>query len=203
MAFAIEMCIVHNHLIRILNSIYLQAPHVTNPTDIQDFIAYMHAFTMLIHEHHGHEEELFFPWIEEELGIPGYMSPNVEQHHAFGPGLHEFEDYVKGLKEGKVVYDGAKVRAIIDGFGEVLATHLTEEITFLEGMEEFGDKINWESVMKRVSKYAVDNANTVCALLSSFHFLLPPKHRLRITRALANKNIHHAGVCLAHHAHQR
>lgn len=83
------MSIVHNHLIRILNTIYLQAPFVSLPQDITDFTTYMHAWLKLIHEHHGNEEELFFPWIEEYVGIKGYMEPNVEQHHAFAPGMKE------------------------------------------------------------------------------------------------------------------
>ena len=80
---------------------------------------------------------------------------------------------MKALREGKegVVYDGKRIVAIIDGFGELLATHLEEEVTFLEGMEKFGDKIDWESVGKRVQKHAVSTANTVCIGFSPSTYL--------------------------------
>ena len=98
------------------------------------------------------------------------MHPNVEQHHSFAAGLAELGDYVKLLRKGDenggdghgVVFDGEKVRRIIDGFGEVLIKHLRDEIVSLEGLEEFGAGIDWETLNKRITAYAVANANTVC-----------------------------------------
>lgn len=158
------MAIVHNHIIRILNAIYLQAPNVTQPQDIKDFATFMHSWLLLVHEHHGNEEEFFFPWMEEYVGIPNYMHQNVEQHHAFAPGMKEFDDYVKGVRDGTIVYDGARVTAIIDGFGETLTQHLTEEVAFLEKMEELGTKVNWQELNKRVTAHAVAHADTVFLL---------------------------------------
>jgi len=159
------MTIVHNHLIRILNCIYQQAPFVSLPQDITDFVVFVHTWVMLIHEHHRSEEKFFFPWIEEHIGIKGYMEPNVEQHHAFEPGMKELEAYITALRlpaddPQKEIYSGQKIRSIIDGFGGIITDHLKDEIAFLEKLEEFGDKIDWEDIGKRVGKHAVDHAET-------------------------------------------
>ena len=107
------------------------------------------------------------------------MHANVEQHHSFATGLAELGDYVRLLREGDengedghgVVFDGEKVRQIIDGFGEVLAGHLRDEIVSLEELEQFGERIDWETLNKRITAYAVANANTVC-----FSFLTITSH---------------------------
>ena len=160
------MCIIHNIIIRILNCIYLQAPNVSNPKDIADFTIFMDSWLHFIHEHHGNEEALFFPWLEEDIGVPGYMEKNVDQHHAFAPGLKLFEDYVNGLKAGKETFDGKRVTEIIDGFGEVLTIHLKEEVEFFEGLESFGNKINWQAWAKRVQDHAVKTSDKVLRSLS-------------------------------------
>ncbi|KAH8656090.1 hypothetical protein BGZ60DRAFT_147869 [Tricladium varicosporioides] len=155
---ATEMALVHNFIIRILNCIYLQAPNVKLEEDIKDFSIFMYAWCILIHEHHTNEENLFFPWLEEYIGVPKYMEKNVAQHHAFAPGMEKFEDYVKAVKEGKERFDAEKVRGLIDDFGSILTQHLKEEIESLEGLGKFGDKVNWEMWNKRVSDHAVKTA---------------------------------------------
>lgn len=48
---------------------------------------------MIEFHHHHHEEKYLFPSIEEYIGKRGLMEGNVNQHHAFYPGLHAFRDY--------------------------------------------------------------------------------------------------------------
>lgn len=160
-ASATEMALVHNIIIRGLNCIYLQAPNVKLEKDIADFLQYMFCWSELIHEHHGNEEAYFFPWLEEDIGIKGYMEKNVEQHHAFGPGLKAFDNFVTGVREGTENYDGVKVRQIIDSFGTVLTDHLKDEITSFEDLEKLGEKIDWPRWIKRVQEHAVGTAKKV------------------------------------------
>lgn len=155
------MALVHNFIIRILNCIYLQAPNVKLEEDIKDFAIFMYAWCILIHEHHSNEENLFFPWLEEYVGVPNYMEKNVEQHHAFAPGMEKFENYVKAVKEGKEGFDAEKVRSLIDNFGPILTQHLKEEIESLEELDKFGDKVDWVKWNKRVSDHAVKTAEKV------------------------------------------
>jgi len=162
------MCLVHNVMIRIMNCIYLQAPNVKLEKDITDFTIFMHSFLVLLHEHHGNEEKFFFPMLEEYIGTPGWMEKNVAQHHAFSRGLEGFEEYVKALQGGKAMYDGTKIRKLVDDFAPVLAEHLTDEIVTFEDLESLGNKIDWKTWNKKVSEIAVKTAETVCALRPTF-----------------------------------
>ncbi|KAK0101908.1 hypothetical protein ONS95_001280 [Cadophora gregata] len=157
---ATEMCLIHNVMIRILNCIYLQAPNVKHDKDIADFTTFMHAFLILLHEHHSNEEKHFFPMLEEYIGTPGWMEKNVEQHHAFAHGLEGFEEYVKALRAGKETYDGVKIQKLVDDFAPVLVEHLSDEIGTFEDLEKFGDKIDWKLWSKKVGEIAVKTAET-------------------------------------------
>lgn len=160
------MALIHNVFARVLNCIYLQAPNVKTSKDISDFAIFMDSWVITIHEHHGNEEKLFFPRLEEMIGIPNYLGKNVEQHHAFAPGFDKFEVYVKALRAGTVEFDAVKVRELIDGFGEILINHLGEEIDTLLECERFGDKIDWPAWDKYLEEIAVGTADKV----SSFAF---------------------------------
>ena len=130
---------------------------------------------MAVKEHHGGEETKFFPWIEEYIGIPGHLSPNIEQHHAFEPGLEELSQYVTAAREGKETYDGTKMKRIIDGFGEILNQHLIDEVAFLETLEKYDDKIDWAALNKRIIKHAKSTVNIVCFYLA-FSSFIPSQH---------------------------
>jgi len=76
------MAMGHNVLIRGLNSIYLQAPHV-NPEDVPDFASYALCWHEVLDAHHRMEEESMFPRIEKETGEKGIMDGNVEEHRIY------------------------------------------------------------------------------------------------------------------------
>jgi hemerythrin-like domain-containing protein len=162
------MALVHNVFIRTLNCIYLQALNVKEEKDASDFIIFAHSWVIMLHEHHGNEEKFYFPWLEADIGTTGAMEKNIQQHHAFESGLSAFEAYVVAVKDGKEKYDGAKIVALIDAFGSILTTHLTEEIATFEELEKLGDKINWKEWNKKVQKLAIDTAEKVCMGLSSW-----------------------------------
>lgn len=58
------MANVHNMIIRGLNSIYLQAPHV-KPGDVPSFMQYCIQWYLLLEVHHKGEETDFFVKIEK------------------------------------------------------------------------------------------------------------------------------------------
>jgi len=76
---ASEMAVTHNIIIRGLNSIYLQAPHV-QPKDYVDFIGYCLCWGDVLHAHHYCEETIAFPEIEKSSEVKGIMDVNVHQH---------------------------------------------------------------------------------------------------------------------------
>lgn len=119
---ASEMAMVHNMIIRGLNSIYLQAPHI-KPADEKSFGRYIVNWYNLVHSHHNGEETMFFPAIQRFTGVEGLMDANIEQHKAFHDGLDRFKAHADTVVAGKEKYDGSQVNAIIDGFAPALVEH--------------------------------------------------------------------------------
>lgn len=122
---------VHNTLIRGLNSIYLQGPHVSSPTDIRDFLFFCTAWVKTVEHHQDTEERVLFPAIEELAKKPGLMEGNHHQHDAFTPGLNNLLQSAQDTKPDD--YSWNSLKAIIDGFATSLMKHLVDEIdTLLE-----------------------------------------------------------------------
>ncbi|KAK7393861.1 hypothetical protein QQX98_013356, partial [Neonectria punicea] len=134
---ACEMTLVHNMIIRGLNSIYLQAPLVS-AADAPSFLQYCRVWYALLYVHHTGEEKEFFPYVEDATGKKGLMDNNLDQHRAFQVGVESFKAYIDGCVAGKQKFEGAKLTRIMDGFGEVLAKHLGDEIPTLLQLREYG-----------------------------------------------------------------
>jgi hemerythrin-like domain-containing protein len=162
------MALVHNSMIRILNCIYLQALNIPaeKETDVQDFMTMIYSWSQFLHIHHDNEEEFFFPWIEDDLGVPhgDVLGDNIKQHQGFRQGLKTFDEYVDAVRNKGEQYSGKKLLGLLDDFvkgDEGLYIHLNEEIRSLEALEKYGDKINWVSWNARLKKQAVANGDLV------------------------------------------
>lgn len=138
-----EMTCAHNGILRGLNSIYQQSIYVTKPEDVKDLLKYTEFWCGWIREHHDAEEEFYFPEVERLTGVKGLMEANVAQHHAFMPGLEAFTKFA--VETSVEEYDGMKLRAIVDSFGETLTKHLTDEIETLLELKAYDG-----AVMKKV-----------------------------------------------------
>jgi hemerythrin-like domain-containing protein len=152
------MANVHNTIIRGINSMLLQARHIP-AADSADFVRFALAFCVLLHEHHETEETLYFPMIDAATGVENLMDKNVVQHEEFSPGLQHFDRYVKQIINGVAVYDAAKFVGLLEVWAESLVLHLTDEIDTLVALEKFD--IDWVTFNKKVSEYAVANADKV------------------------------------------
>ena len=157
-----EMTIIHNAILRGLNAIYLQAPHVA-AADASAFANYMHQWFRFVELHHDGEEKHFFPEVERISGEKGVMETNRKQHAAFHHGLDVFVAYVREVIADPAKYDGARVVSLIDGFGRLLTTHLNDEIPTILSLRKFG-----EERMRPIVKVFGDEAGEVmvCALPS-------------------------------------
>jgi hemerythrin-like domain-containing protein len=153
------MAQIHNVMVRGLNSMLIQAPFISTPTDTRDFIDYALSFCVLIHEHHNTEEVLLFPLIEDCTGVPGIMDKNVVQHEAFVPKLHDFKNYLTQIKLSVRKYDPKKFVALLNSFAGLMAEHLMDEVKILEEMEKYA--IDWKMINERTTKHAVETANKV------------------------------------------
>lgn len=83
---ASEMANAHDGLIRSLNSMYIQAPYVTGDADIQDLLQFAIFWESWIEEHHLGEEKFFLD-VARIIEQKDIMDTNIEQHHAFLPGM--------------------------------------------------------------------------------------------------------------------
>lgn len=147
------MCHVHNLFLRLLNSIYNQAPHIPKdqPEIVKNFLLYIKFWYDGLHHHHSHEEKSVFPRFEKASGLTGVMEENVKQHELFHDGVDELLSYA--TKTAPENYDGKEVVRIIDGFGHVLREHLNDEIPTLLSLGRFDGKAikeAWEEALKEV-----------------------------------------------------
>lgn len=149
---ATGMSLVHNVIIRGLNAIYLQAPHVL-PADTADFIGYARAWSDFVHIHHAGEEAAFFPTIEKLTGVPGIMDGNIQQHEAFSAGLKAYDEYM-GVATAES-FSGARLVEIIDSFGQVLVQHLADEIPTILALAEHREKMDISKVIDDEAKHSM------------------------------------------------
>jgi hypothetical protein len=113
-------------MIRGLNSIYAQALVPTTDSERRSFAKYVLCWCEYTHHHHEGEERFFFP--ECEKRAPGSMSENKGQHEAFMDGFVAMEGYFNQVKKSPEIYDGNKIRKMIETFGPIFVKHLGEEI---------------------------------------------------------------------------
>lgn len=152
-AAATHMSIVHNIVIRGLNAIYIQAPHVAS-SDTPDFIGYCKAWSEFLHLHHSGEEAHFFPTIEKATGVVGIMEPNVHQHAEFSPGLNAFSDYLSSATTE--TFSGQKLVELIDVFAKPLTQHLADEIPTILSLRSYGtEKVNILAISEAEGKHAM------------------------------------------------
>ena len=109
------------------------------------------------------EEEYFFPLIEEYTGEKGIMETNVNQHAAFQAGVERFRSYV--FETTPEVYDGGTLKEIVDSFGPVLTTHLTEEISSLLALDKFGGEALEKAYRELDAKILASITDKVCVLI--------------------------------------
>ncbi|KAK6224736.1 hypothetical protein QIS74_03063 [Colletotrichum tabaci] len=146
-----DMTIIHNLIIRILNTVYLQCVNVEkSPDDIQDFVSYAIEWARMVEEHHHTEEETVFPQIERLAGVPGLMQANVAQHEAFHDGLHAYMGYLEKVHKSDEAYSGERLRSIIDSFMPTLRQHLSDEIDTLLKLGDY-DR-DWEAWFEKLVK---------------------------------------------------
>jgi hypothetical protein len=150
-----EMAVCHNALIRIMNSIYNQAPYIELEEDKADFLEYNRRWINWVRVHHHGEETFFFPAIGKATGQPDIMETNVEQHHTFEPLFSQYVDYVEACVLART-YDAVELRRLIDALAPPFTQHLEEEVVTLLELNKFDDEPlrkaleDWEVVLQNL-----------------------------------------------------
>ncbi|KAH7385948.1 hypothetical protein BKA66DRAFT_415556 [Pyrenochaeta sp. MPI-SDFR-AT-0127] len=124
---ATHMAHIHNSILRGYNSIYLQAPHVTD-VDKPAFIEYARTWYRFVKSHHDDEEEELFPKVEEVVGTKGIWEETHKEHESFLSGLADFEAYLSGLSTPSA-FDGDELCRIMSNFQDPFCHHFHHEIT--------------------------------------------------------------------------
>ncbi|GAM40557.1 hypothetical protein TCE0_039f12998 [Talaromyces pinophilus] len=141
------MVLVHNVIIRGLNSIYKQALHVKSE-DYADFIAYATCWCEFTDNHHNNEDESIFPTIEAQTGEKGIMDEDLEQHRAFIVGFRALKSYLDSVAETPARFSGAQLVSLLDEFAPQLHHHLTDEIPRMVALSRFGDRISMLKIIE-------------------------------------------------------
>ncbi|KIP12147.1 hypothetical protein PHLGIDRAFT_17748 [Phlebiopsis gigantea 11061_1 CR5-6] len=180
-----EMAGAHACLMNGLLSVYEQATTVPQEKQ-QDFIGYALLWCATLDHHHEWEETLYYPMFAPKFDT----SFIVAEHEGFHDGTVALEEYListlpSGAKYGfgktapdhsQVAYDGAKVRALIDAFAETLATHLSQEIGYIEPEKIRASGLT-EAEMKNISDTSAKHMlNMPPTTFLSYTVLITPKY---------------------------
>ncbi|TVY45316.1 hypothetical protein LSUB1_G000957, partial [Lachnellula subtilissima] len=157
---ASEMALVHNVLLRGLNSIYLQAPNVKDPMDIMDFMVFSDCWSRVLHAHHLTEETVYFPLLEQQSSQKGVMETNHNEHEAFLPALVAFDNFVSAAADDFVLYDPAQFTKLIDDMGAPLEKHLRHEVKVLVDLEK-DEAIDWDLMGKTMAAESKKTADRI------------------------------------------
>ncbi|KAI1179386.1 hemerythrin HHE cation binding domain-containing protein [Nemania sp. FL0916] len=138
---ATHMALAHNLMIRSLNAMYLQAPHIAAEQE-GPFLRFCELWHQVVEHHHRTEEEILFPMLEEMTGDRDVMAENAKQHDAFQGGLTVFVGYVRECLSGERKYDSEELVLVLDEFAPILWQHLSDEIPSLVALERYGAKVD-------------------------------------------------------------
>lgn len=95
------------------------------------------------------------------------MLENAEQHEAFQKGLEALRDYSIQVRSSPSTYDGNKVIALIESFGDTFCHHLHAEIDTLEPEKLraiFPDQDDLKKTHMEMVKYKIAHATKMTIL---------------------------------------
>ncbi|TID15514.1 hypothetical protein E2P81_ATG07678 [Venturia nashicola] len=162
-----QMSLLHNCILRVLNALYNQAPHVKSRKDIKAFLQLIKLWHDEFEQHERVEDQFFFPKIEEITGDMDFMSESIDQHQSFAEGVTALFEY--SIMTSVTSYRATDLQTIINSFGESLGRHLHDEIDALLSLEKYNSKAlrkAWEETHQFVLK-SCDNNVRLPMLLGS------------------------------------
>ncbi|ORX91751.1 hypothetical protein BCR34DRAFT_629559 [Clohesyomyces aquaticus] len=131
-----KMAFAHNVMLRSLNAIYLQPPHIPD-ADIADVLFFVSSYCAWLLHHNDIEEEAMFPAFEAVPGVKP-LQYNLDQYRIFSDGLVTLKKNAEDTIPSRCT--GEKVCAIIDGFSHALHTHLRLRSVYEQCEKEAGKR---------------------------------------------------------------
>ncbi|KAF2864909.1 hypothetical protein BDV95DRAFT_508236 [Massariosphaeria phaeospora] len=125
---ASDTALVHNCIIRALNSIYLQAPHVPI-SEYRNFVAYCLAAYAGLSAQHSTTHNFFFPELERLTGEQGLMNGgNDAQLRAFERGFAAWGNWLKSVDARRNNFSQDMCRSMMEDFMAPLNAQLHEQV---------------------------------------------------------------------------
>ncbi|KAI1756076.1 hypothetical protein F4782DRAFT_319782 [Xylaria castorea] len=154
-----EIAHIHNAMLRGLNAIYLQAPHVQQAQDISDLSFLTRSWSTWLLDHHDLKEGTMLPGFEATLGVPAgtltvprSRSPCASSSHSDRERtprgndegdeelvsflLHRVYAYASATHKDPQVYDSTTLRDLLDNLANTLVPHLMGQVGLLVSMRE-------------------------------------------------------------------
>lgn len=130
---AVMMDAYHNHFRHTWNMLYQAARTGQRPAGVS-IRGYIHMGLQLCSHltvHHTIEERYIFPELAQRM--PGFNDDEVliHQHEQIHDGLEKVQKYLEQCQSGEKELRMNEMKDIMDSFGEVLWTHLDEEVRML------------------------------------------------------------------------
>ncbi|EXJ94284.1 hypothetical protein A1O1_02678 [Capronia coronata CBS 617.96] len=130
---AVMMDAYHNHFRYTWNLLYKACTTGSRPAGmpIRTFISQgmhlCHALTV----HHTIEEQHIFPELAERMPVFAPQELLISQHEQIHEGLEKLEEYLKACLSGEREMRLPELKEVMDSFGDVLWTHLDDEVRML------------------------------------------------------------------------
>ncbi|KAH6644840.1 hypothetical protein C7974DRAFT_299676 [Boeremia exigua] len=148
---ATEMALVHNCVIRALNCIYIQSPHVP-ASEHTNFLSFSLATHTGLTLHHDGEESIFFPELQKLTGETTLMQDNIAGHRAFEAPFAAWGAWLNTCLAGTTRFSAARNTALMDAFIPPLTAHLHDEIPTLLALRRFGAALDLQAMFAREAK---------------------------------------------------
>lgn len=157
------MTLPHNMLLRGLNSIILQAPHVNKLGDVKDFLFFCRAWVTMVEQHHKAEDDVYFPALKRVSGRPYLCESEKAQHEGLHEGLERLKAYIEETEGNveKYKWEGeGGLKEVVDSFAGDFRQHLCDEIEMLLSLKDVdSDELlgAWEALKNHVKAMKMDN----------------------------------------------
>ncbi|TPX11192.1 uncharacterized protein E0L32_001010 [Thyridium curvatum] len=154
-----QMNAYHNHFRHTWTMLYTACTENRRPQgmSLRQFIDQGLYFVRGLTMHHNIEETYFFPQLAKRMpefqagkgkgkgggkGGGGGMAELLQQHRQIHAGMDVFEEYLTQCRRGERELEMATLKAKMDSWGDVLWTHLDQEVKTLgaENMRKYWTK---------------------------------------------------------------
>ncbi|ORY60659.1 uncharacterized protein BCR38DRAFT_441874 [Pseudomassariella vexata] len=148
-----ETAHMHNAMLRGMNAIQLQAPHIREMRDIADFLFFTRCWSVWVMDYHLMKSTQMFPAFAEILKNPG-TSPttNLERKLYFLPALQQVLIYAEEVSAQPQSYNGEVLYRLVEELARLFREHLAAEVPLLISLQQMCGPANSVSSEERGSK---------------------------------------------------